>query len=72
MQTTRKANGQYWTVPIVGVLIGLVYLIGFSIGGRPGDGVVGLTIMVVFSALIVLAGTGARRYVGCSIAATSA
>ncbi len=34
MPMTRKAAIQYWSTPVVGVLIGLIYLIGFSIGGN--------------------------------------
>jgi hypothetical protein len=56
MPNTRKHTLQYWSTPVIGVLIGLVYLAGFSIGGRPGDGLVGLAIMVVFSAAMVLIG----------------
>jgi hypothetical protein len=55
MQTARKsATLQYWTTPAIGVAIGLVYLIGFSIGGHPGNGVFGLCVMVGFSAVLVL------------------
>lgn len=56
MQTTRKTTSQYWSVPILGVLIGIVYLISFWIGGRPGDGVIGLAVMVAFSTVVALAG----------------
>ncbi len=33
MQTTRSS---YWVTPVVSVLIGVVYLVAFSIGGHPG------------------------------------
>ena len=56
MSTIRKTNRQYWVTPIVGVLIGVVYLVAFSIGGRPGDGLFGLAVMVVFSAAVALVG----------------
>jgi hypothetical protein len=56
MVTTRKPAQQYWYTPAVGVLIGIVYLIGYSIGGKPGNGVIGLTIMVVFSGAVALVG----------------
>jgi hypothetical protein len=55
MQTERRSPTlQYWTTPAIGVAIGLVYLVGFSIGGHPGNGVFGLCLMVGFSALAVL------------------
>ena len=41
--------------------IGLIYLIAFSIGGQPGNGLIGLGIMVAFSAVLVLPGGAARR-----------
>ena len=52
MRTPRRTTVQYWSTPLVGVLIGVVYLISFSIGGKPGDGVIGLSVMVVFSAAV--------------------
>jgi uncharacterized membrane protein len=56
MQTMRKANGKYWATPIFGVAMGIVYLVVFSIGGRPVDGLIGLGVMLAFSVAIVLAG----------------
>lgn len=55
MQTAGKpATLRFWTTPAIGVAIGLVYLVGFSIGGHPGNGVLGLCVMVGFSAILVL------------------
>jgi hypothetical protein len=56
MPTMTKTNRTYWVTPAVGVAIGLIYLIGFSVGGKPGYGLIALGIMVVFSAAIALAG----------------
>ena len=54
MPTTTKTSRLFWVTPATGVAIGLVYLIAFSIGGQPGNGLIGLGIMVAFSAAIVL------------------
>lgn len=56
MQMTRNARIRYWSTPVLGVLIGLAYLVGFSIGGKPGEGVFGLALMVALSLVLVLAG----------------
>ena len=56
MQTTTKTNRRYWSTPAVGVAGGLIYLIAFSLGGKPGYGLIALGVMVVFSAVIALAG----------------
>jgi hypothetical protein len=56
MQTTTKTTRAYWVTPAVGVAAGLIYLIGFAVGGKPGYGLIALGIMVVFSAMIALAG----------------
>jgi hypothetical protein len=56
MPTMTKTNRTFWVTPALGVAIGLVYLIGFSVGGKPGDGLIALGIMVVLSAGIALAG----------------
>jgi hypothetical protein len=56
MQTTTKTSRAFWVTPATGVAIGLVYLIAFSIGGQPGDGLIGLGIMVAFSAAITILG----------------
>ncbi len=59
MQTTKtsaKTGRAYWITPATGVAIGLVYLIAFSIGGQPGSGLIGLGVMVAFSAGIALLG----------------
>ena len=56
MPTMTKTNRTYWVTPAFGVAIGLIYLIGFSVGGKPGYGLIALGIMVAFSAAIALAG----------------
>jgi hypothetical protein len=56
MPTTTKTNRTYWVTPAVGVTIGLLYLVGFSVGGKPGYGLAALAVMVAFSAAIALAG----------------
>jgi hypothetical protein len=56
MPTTTKTNRTYWVTPAAGVAIGLIYLIAFSLGGQPGNGLIGLGIMVAFSAAIALLG----------------
>ena len=56
MQTVFRPNRQYWGTLALGAGIGVVYLIGFVIGGKPLDGVIALAIMVGFSgALYVIA-----------------
>ena len=56
MQTMSRPNRQYWGTLALGAGIGVVYLIGFVIGGKPLDGVVALAIMLGFSgALYVIA-----------------
>lgn len=56
MQITTKTSRAYWVTPAIGVTVGLVYLVAFSLGGQPANGLIGLGIMVTFSAAIVLAG----------------
>ena len=56
MQTTTKTSRAYWITPATGVAVGLVYLIAFSIGGQPGNGLIGLGVMLAFSAAVVLLG----------------
>ncbi len=56
MQITTRTSRAYWITPATGVAIGLVYLIAFSVGGQPGNGLIGLGIMVAFSAAIALLG----------------
>ncbi len=38
------------------MFIGLVYLVGFSIGGKPGQGMFGLALMVAFGVALALLG----------------
>jgi hypothetical protein len=54
MQTMSKPNRQYWGTLTLGAGIGIVYLIGFVIGGKPLDGVIALAIMVGFSGAMYL------------------
>jgi uncharacterized membrane protein len=56
MQTTTKASRVYWATPAIGAAVGLIYLIAFTIGGQPVAGLIGLGIMVAFSAGIALLG----------------
>ncbi len=56
MPTTTKTSRLFWVTPATGVAIGLVYLIAFTIGGHPGSGLIGLGIMLAFSAAIALLG----------------
>jgi hypothetical protein len=51
-----RRDRKYWVTPVTGVVIGLLYLIGFSIGGHPGLGASALGVMVVFSVGLVVAG----------------
>jgi hypothetical protein len=51
-----RRDRKYWVTPVTGVVIGLLYLIGFSIGGHPVPGVAALGVMVVFSVGLVLLG----------------
>ena len=56
MRTEAKTPRVYWATPILGLVIGIIYLIGFSVGGRPLDGAIALGVMVVFSVIIALVG----------------
>ncbi len=56
MQTTRKPARLYWVTPAVSAAIGLVYLIGFTIGGHPLDGLAGLAVMLLFGVGLAVAG----------------
>jgi hypothetical protein len=51
-----RRDRKYWVTPATGVAIGLLYLIGFSIGGQPVTGAIALAVMVAFSAGLVLLG----------------
>jgi len=53
MQTITRKSYKYLATPIFGVLMGLVYLVAFSIGGSPLNGVIGLAVMVVFSGALL-------------------
>jgi hypothetical protein len=56
MRTEARTPRVYWTTPILGLVIGIIYLISFSIGGRPLDGAIALGVMVVFSVILALVG----------------
>jgi peptidoglycan biosynthesis protein MviN/MurJ (putative lipid II flippase) len=56
MKTEAKTPRQYWATPVLGLVIGIVYQVGFALGGRPLDGTIALSIMVAFSVVIALAG----------------
>lgn len=56
MQITSRTNRSYWATVSLGVVIGIVYLIGFAVGGKPLLGVGALAIMVAFSGALVLVG----------------
>jgi hypothetical protein len=56
MQMTRNARIRYWSTPVLGLLIGLAYLVGFWVGGQPGLGLLGLAVMVTFSVVLMLVG----------------
>ncbi|MGE5135316.1 MAG: hypothetical protein ACM32E_20705 [Gemmatimonadota bacterium] len=56
MQTTRKPARLYGVTPAVSAAIGLVYLIGFTIGGHPLDGLAGLGVMLLFGVGLAVAG----------------
>lgn len=51
-----RNNATYWATPVLGVVIGIAYLTGFWIGGKPLDGVAALAFMTVCSVAIALAG----------------
>jgi len=56
MQITTKTSRTYWVTPAVGVACGLIHLIAFTVGGKPGFGLIALSVMVAFSAAIALVG----------------
>jgi hypothetical protein len=55
MPTTTRTSRKYLATPLVGVLIGVVYLVAFWVGGSLLDGVFGLSVMVAFSLVLLLA-----------------
>ena len=55
MQTTTRTSRKYLATPILGVLIGVVYLVALSVAGNPVDGVIAFGVMVTFSAALLLA-----------------
>ena len=55
MQTTTKTSRKYLVTPIFGVLMGVVYLVAFWVGGSLANGVFGLVVLVAFSLLLLLA-----------------
>ena len=55
MQTTSRTSRKYLATPIFGVLMGLVYLIAFSVAGDVLDGILGLAVMVALSVVLLLA-----------------
>ena len=56
MQTMRKPARVYWVTPAVSAAIGLVYLIGFTIGGHPLSGLAGLGVMLLAGVGLAVAG----------------
>lgn len=55
MQTISRASCKYLVTPIFGVLMGVVYLVAFWVGGSLANGVFGLVVMVSFSLVLLLA-----------------
>src|ERR1700719_3224325 len=55
MQTTSRTSRKYLATPIFGVLMGVVYLVAFSVAGNLLDGVLALAVMVAFSVALLLA-----------------
>ena len=56
MQTMRKPARMYWVTPVISAVIGVVYLIGFTVGGHPLDGLAGLGVMLVAGVGLAVAG----------------
>lgn len=54
MQTMSRTNRHYWATLSLGAAIGIVYLIGFLVAGKPVAGLIALAIMVAFSAALAL------------------
>jgi hypothetical protein len=54
MSTVSKTNRYYWGALATGPAIGIVYLIGFLLGGKPRDGVIALAIMVGLTGAMLL------------------
>jgi hypothetical protein len=52
----NKAESKKWAVPLLCLLIGLVYLGAFWLGGNPGAGLGGLAIMVGYGSLLLAGG----------------
>ncbi len=55
MQTTAKPSRKYLATPILGAVIGVVYLVALSVAGHVLDGVLALAIMLAFSGVLLLA-----------------
>jgi len=56
MSSNVKTNRMFWLTPVCGAAAGVVFLASSWLGGHPGLGIVSFGIMVVFSAVLVLAG----------------
>ena len=56
MQTMRKPARVYWTTPAISAAIGVVYLIGFTVGGHPLEGLAGLGVMLLTGLGLAVAG----------------
>lgn len=54
-QTGKGWAAVFWSVPALGLAIGVAYLVAASASGRPGLGAAMFGIMAAFSAAIVLA-----------------
>ena len=51
-----RNDAKYWVTPVIGVVIGIAYLIGFWLGGDPVIGLAALAFMTACSIAIALAG----------------
>jgi hypothetical protein len=56
MQITSRTSRQNGVTPAIGVLGGILYLVTCTAGGKPLYGVIGLAVMVAFSAFPVVLG----------------
>jgi hypothetical protein len=54
MSRSARARLVFWSTPVFGVVMGVVYLAAAWIAGHPGLGVAMLVLMVAFSAAAVL------------------
>ncbi len=55
-RTEHSAEGSKWATPAVSIVIGIVYLIGATIGGDFWLGLAMIGVMIAFAAVLIVGG----------------